>query len=167
MKAVLNYIEKVANKDVPVLIEGEKGTGKKMVARTIHDVGSRNVGPFIMIDCGSLLERDLDVKIFGEEKGSSFTNKIVDKGLIELAEGGTIYFNQIGELPLSLQAKLMPFFRDKAIQRINGNTSVRINARIIASSDENLKQLVDDRRFRSDIYLHLNIAFISIPPLSH
>jgi two-component system, NtrC family, response regulator len=165
MKAVLNHIGKVANKDVPVLIEGEQGTGKKMVARTIHDVSSRNTGPFIMIDCGSLSERDFDVKIFGEESGSSLTNKTAAKGLIELAKGGTIFFNQIGELALPFQAKLMPFFRDKAIQRPNRNTSIRINARIIASSDENLKQLVDDGKFRGDIYSHLNVVFISIPPL--
>jgi two-component system, NtrC family, response regulator len=154
IKKIFYIIQKIADKDVPVLIQGEMGTGKRIVAQTIHEISSRGEGPFVVIDCGSLSEHDFDGKFFG-----------AGKGYIELAQGGTIFFNKIGELALPLQARLTPFFREKAIQNRNNGTSTPINTRIIASTDIDLKQAMEDGNFRSEIFFHINTTSISVPAL--
>lgn len=165
MKDVFNTIKKVAHNNLPVLIVGEKGTGKKTVARTIHDLGPTNTGQFIVIDCGSLSEHDFDMKIFGRDGGKTLNGHTQKKGLIELAQGGTIYFNQIAELALPLQAKLISFFRDNTIMTSNNFMSTPINARIISSSDIDLASACNQDKFRKDIYYLINTISIQLPTL--
>jgi two-component system, NtrC family, response regulator len=154
IKKIFYIIQKIADKDVPVLIQGEMGTGKRIVAKTIHEISSRREKPFVVIDCGSFSEYDFDSKFVGGGKRH-----------IELAQGGTIFFNKIGQLALPLQAKLTPFFRDKIIQNRNDGTLTHINTRIIASTDIDLKQATEDGNFRSEIFFNINTTSISLPAL--
>ena len=165
MKLVFNDIRKVADTDIAVLIEGEKGTGKKTVAKTVHELSSNNRGPFIVIDCEAISEQGFDDVIFGTEKDSIKRDNKIQNGLIERAQGGTVFFNHIEELSLNQQGRLVPFFRDKIIYRIGGSTPIPISARIIASSEVHLKKAFEDKNFRSDIYFHINSITISLPPL--
>ena len=164
--SVLNMIERVSKFDANILIQGESGVGKTMFARMIHAKSKRVDGPLIEIDCGSIPENLLESELFGYEKGS-FTGadpkgKI---GLIEVADKGTLFLDEVGELPLHLQMKLLKVVQDKKITRIGGLKPIDVDFRLVTATNQNLKELVQEGRFREDLYYRLNVVDIHIPPL--
>jgi PAS domain S-box-containing protein len=166
MENVVNLIRKVSQVDSTVLIQGESGTGKGVVAKAIHRLSNRSKGPFIKINCGAIPENLLESELFGYEAGA-FTGaqKGGKRGLFELADEGTLFLDEIGELPLSLQVKLLQAIQDKHITRIGGNKSIPVNYRIIAATNRELAHLVKIREFREDLYYRLNVVPIHLPSL--
>jgi transcriptional regulator with GAF, ATPase, and Fis domain len=155
----------VAHVDSTVLILGETGTGKELIARAIHNLSSRKSRPLIKVNCAALPAQLIESELFGHEKGS-FTGA-TDKrtGKFELANGSTIFLDEIGELPLELQAKLLRVLQEKEIERIGGEKSIRVDVRIIAATNRNLEKEVAEGKFRSDLYYRLNIYPIELPAL--
>jgi PAS domain S-box-containing protein len=152
--------------DSTVLLSGESGVGKGVISRYIHNRSNRNEGPFIKIDCSAIPENLFESEVFGYEKGA-FTgaDKAGKKGLLELANGGTVFFDEIGDMPLHMQPKMLRAIQDREIVRVGGTEVIPINVRFIAATNRDLKQLVDNREFREDLYYRLNVVPISIPPL--
>ncbi|MFB0564806.1 MAG: sigma-54 interaction domain-containing protein [Candidatus Aminicenantaceae bacterium] len=162
---ILSLIEKVKNNDAPVFILGESGTGKELVARAIHFRGTRKRGKFVVVNCGAIPEHLLEAELFGYTRGS-FTGAIRSKpGIIEEAGGGTFFLDEIGDLPLHLQAKLLRLLQEKEIRRIGENTVRYIDVRIISATNKNIDKEVERRNFREDLYYRLKIITIEIPPL--
>ncbi|WP_248476838.1 sigma 54-interacting transcriptional regulator [Tepidibacter aestuarii] len=166
MKKILTLAVRVARVDSTVLIQGESGVGKGVISRLIHHNSSRKNKPFIKIDCGSIPESLLESELFGYEKGS-FTGAAKEGkiGLIELANEGTLFLDEIGELPLELQAKLLRVLQDREFLRIGGKKLISVDIRIIAATNKNLKKMIDDKKFREDLYYRLNVVPIFITPL--
>ena len=165
MKKVLNLVSKVAETDAPVLITGESGTGKGVIARLIHQLSPANDGPFLQINCAAIPETLLEAELFGYEKGA-FTGATHSKaGLFELAEGGTLFLDEIGDMPLSLQAKLLNVLQEKTIRRLGGLKEIKVNFRFISATNQNLEKMVEEGRFREDLFWRLNVIRINIPPL--
>lgn len=165
MKRVFSLIEKVAASDITVLIMGESGTGKELVATTIHYQSRRRDGPLVKINCAAIPEGLIESELFGHEKGA-FTGALKKKpGRFELATGGTIFLDEIGDLPLSAQAKLLRVLQDKTFERIGGTETIRVDVRIIAATNRNLKEEIKRGRFREDLFYRLNVIPLSIPPL--
>lgn len=165
MQEVFNSIRKVGNSEVPVLILGESGTGKEMAALGIHQVSSRKAGPFVAINCGAIPEALLESELFGHEKGS-FTGAHAQRaGRVETAEGGTLFLDEIGELPLSLQVKLLRFLQEKTIQRVGGRKEIPVNARVVAATNVDLKKAMAEGKFREDLYYRIAVITIKLPPL--
>jgi two-component system response regulator AtoC len=165
MQRVFSQIHHAAQRDANVLILGESGTGKGLVAETIHDLSPRRNGPFVKVNCTALSEGVLESELFGHEKGS-FTGAIRDKiGKFEYAHGGTLFLDEIGELPPWIQAKLLHAVEDKEIQRIGGNRIIRVDTRIMAATNINMNEQVKERRFRPDLYYRLNTIKILLPSL--
>jgi NtrC-family two-component system response regulator AlgB len=147
------------------LLTGESGTGKTMLATYIHRLSPRKDGPFVEVACTTLSEHLLESELFGHVRGS-FTGAIKDKpGRLEAAEGGTVFLDEIGDLPLALQVKLLRFLQEKTFERVGGAETIEINARIIAATNQNLEQFVREKRFREDLYYRLNVIEIRTPPL--
>jgi two-component system response regulator AtoC len=166
MKAVYEQIETLARtEDVTILIRGESGTGKELVASAIHYKSQRSKGPFIEINCASLPESLLESELFGYQKGAFTDAKQDKKGLFELADGGTIFLDEIGEIPLSLQVKLLRFLEKKQFKRLGSGKDLRVDARIIAATNRDLEKAIEEGHFRSDLYYRLNVVPISLPPL--
>jgi two-component system, NtrC family, response regulator len=155
----------VATTDVSVLINGESGTGKELVARAIHQHSNRNIGPFVVINCGAIPENLLESELFGHEKGSFTGAHIQRKGLIEMAQGGTLFLDEIGELPLGLQVKLLRFLQEQTIERVGGRVQIAINARVLAATNQDLQKAVAEGRYREDLYFRLGVITIALPPL--
>jgi len=165
MRAVYQLIEKVAPAPSSVLITGESGTGKELVARAIHNLSSRKDAPFISVNCAALSANLLESELFGHEKGA-FTNAIaMRKGRFELADFGTLFLDEIGEMHQSLQAKLLRVLQERSFERVGGNKSLQINVRILAATNKDLKDEVDNGNFREDLYYRLNVIHIHMPPL--
>ncbi|MCK8495373.1 sigma 54-interacting transcriptional regulator [Spirosoma sp. RP8] len=165
MQVVFTNISQVAPTDATVLILGETGTGKELVARAVHNLSSRKKRDIIKINCAALPAQLIESELFGHERGS-FTGATEKRiGKFELASGGTLFLDEIGELPLELQAKLLRAIQEKEIERIGGRGPIRIDARIIAATNRNLQQEVAEGRFRSDLYYRLNVFPIVVPPL--
>jgi len=163
--AVYQAIGLVLENDITVLLQGESGTGKDIVAQTIHDNSKRSAKPYIAINCGAIPRELVESELFGHEKGS-FTSADAQKiGKFELADGGTLFLDEIGELPLETQVKLLRAIQNKEIERVGGTGVIPINVRIIAATNQRLKQLVDAKQFRLDLYYRLNVFPISIPAL--
>lgn len=166
MRRVFSEIRKVANVDAPVMIGGDTGTGKEMVARAIHQRSARHDGPFIAVNCGALPDTLIHAELFGHEKGA-FTGAYKRKiGRIEAAQNGTIFLDEIGDLPLELQVYLLRFLEERTIERLGGNESLRVNARVIAATHVDLEKAVEEGRFREDLYYRLNVLNIQMPTLS-
>jgi PAS domain S-box-containing protein len=163
---VLTTASKVAKIGSTVLIEGESGTGKGIIANEIHRNGPRGKQPFIKINCGSIPEHLLESELFGYEKGA-FTGALPDghTGLFETASAGTILLDEISDLPLALQVKLLRVLQEKIITRIGSSKEIKVDTRIIAATNENLEQMVLEKKFRKDLYYRLNVVHIKIPPL--
>jgi two-component system NtrC family response regulator len=150
---------------VPVLITGESGTGKELVARAIHRKSTRSRGPFVAINCGAIPETLLESELFGYEKGA-FTGAVQQrKGRIESARGGTLLLDEIGDIPLGLQVKLLRFLQDHEIQRLGGKETIAVDARILAATNIDLQKAMSDGRFREDLYYRLCVVTIAIPAL--
>lgn len=165
MQEVYEQIERVAGNNVTVLIEGESGTGKELAANAIHEKSNRRDGPFVVINCGAIPENLLESELFGHEKGS-FTGATTTKpGKFEQAEGGTLFLDEIGELPLSLQVKLLRFLQDYQIERVGGKKPIKLDVRVLAATNRDLEEEVEAGRFRKDLFFRLNVVRISLPLL--
>jgi two-component system response regulator HydG len=158
-------IRKVAATGAPVLISGESGSGKELAAQAIHRVSSRVDGPFIAINCGAISPSLVHSELFGHERGS-FTGAVSDRrGLIEAADGGTIFLDEIGDLSLDLQTNLLRFLQEKTISRLGSARSLRVDARVVAASHVDLEKAVAAGRFREDLFYRLNVLTVAVPPL--
>ncbi|MCD4653829.1 sigma 54-interacting transcriptional regulator, partial [bacterium] len=165
MEKVFSLLNKVVETDTTVLLVGETGTGKELIARAIHKMSFRKANPFVIVDCGSIPSELLESELFGHEKGA-FTGAYDQKtGLFEIADSGTIFLDEIGSLPLPLQPKLLRVIQEKDIRRVGGTERINVNVRIIAASNKNLKELVNMGKFREDLYYRLSVFPIMIPPL--
>jgi transcriptional regulator with GAF, ATPase, and Fis domain len=165
MRAIQQVIEDIADTNATVLIGGESGVGKDLVARAIHAASARRDGPFVKVNCAALPAELLESELFGHEKGA-FTGAYRRKlGQFEYANGGTIYLDEIGELPLGLQAKLLHVLQDFRFGRIGGRDLIYVDARVIASTNRDLEVALRRREFREDLYYRLNVVEIHVPPL--
>ncbi len=165
MKEIFDIIADISYSNANVFITGESGTGKDLIARTIHFLSSRKSGAFIVINCAALPEDLLEAELFGYEKGA-FTSALSDKpGLFEVANGGTIFLDEISEMSSKLQAKLLNAIQNREIRRVGGIKSIKIDVRFIASSNKNIEKEVQEKRFREDLYYRLNVIRIHLPAL--
>jgi two-component system NtrC family response regulator len=165
MRNIFTIIQRVARTDATVLIEGESGTGKELIARAIHQRSRRRAAPFVAINCGAIPETLLESELFGHEKGAFTGAHIQRKGKLELADRGTLFLDEIGELSLLLQVKLLRFLQDRTIERVGGRDSIRLDLRIIAATNQDLKLQLQRGLFRQDLYYRLSVVTISVPPL--
>ncbi len=165
MKKVFSLIEKVSGSDSTVLVLGESGTGKELVATTIHYQSRRKDKPLIKVNCAALPEGLIESELFGHEKGA-FTGALKRKpGRFELADGGTIFLDEIGDLPLFTQSKILRVIQEKQFERIGGTATLTVDVRVIAATNKNLEKAVKSGRFREDLYYRLNVIPVNIPPL--
>ena len=163
---VRKMVDQVAPTEATVLILGESGTGKEVVARNIHYYSNRRNKPFVPINCGAIPRELLESELFGHEKGS-FTGAVgTRQGRFELAEGGTIFLDEIGDMPLSMQVKLLRVIQERSFERVGSNKSIRSDVRLVAATHRNLEQLIEDGQFREDLYYRLNVFPIEMPPLN-
>lgn len=165
MLQVYQLIEKVAPTHASVLITGESGTGKELVAKAIHIKSPRDTQPFIAVNCAALAENLLESELFGHEKGA-FTGAVaMRKGRFELADKGTIFLDEVGEIPLSLQAKLLRVLQEKTFERVGGGKTIEVDARIISATNKDLREEVAEGRFREDLFYRLNVIPVTLPAL--
>ncbi len=165
MHDVFSLVGKVKDNEIPVLVLGESGTGKELVAKAIHYNGKRKNGPFIVVNCASIPRDLLESELFGHEKGS-FTGAVQRRlGRFEQAGGGTVFLDEIGELDLSLQAKLLRVIQSKEFERVGGNETIKTDARVVSATNKDLKEEVKHKRFREDLYFRLSAFPIMLPPL--
>ena len=165
LKRIMEMVRQVAPLASPVLLLGETGTGKEMIASAIHNLSPRREGPFIKVNCGAIPETLIDSELFGHEKGS-FTGAIAQKrGRFERAHNGTIFLDEIGELPPDAQVRLLRVLQEKEIERVGGTDPIRVDIRIIAATHRNLETMLIDGEFREDLFFRLNVFPILIPPL--
>lgn len=165
IQRVFETIRRVSDSDIPVLIVGQSGTGKELVARAIHRQSARKNGPFVVINCGAIPENLLESELFGHEKGAFTGAHLQRKGRIETAQGGTLFLDEIGELPLALQVKLLRFLQEHQIERVGGREAINVDARVIAATNANLQKAMAEGRFREDLYYRLCGVTVAVPPL--
>jgi transcriptional regulator with PAS, ATPase and Fis domain len=165
MQHVFKLIRDVAATDVPVLVLGETGTGKELVAAAVHAESQRAGNLFVPVNCGALPEGIIESELFGHVKGA-FTGAVRDKkGRFEMAHGGTIFLDEIGDLPLSLQVKLLRVLQEGTFERVGGEETIKVNVRVISATNQDLRRLMSQGRFREDLYYRLNVAPVHLPPL--
>ncbi len=165
MQNLYEHIESVASLDTPVMILGKSGTGKEMVAKALHETGNRALKPFIKVNCAALSENILESELFGHVKGA-YTGAESDRiGRFESAHKGTLFLDEIGDLPLSVQIKLLRVLEEKIIQRVGTNESIPIDVRIITATNKNLEQLIEEKLFREDLFFRINVFPLTCPPL--
>ncbi len=164
-QAVVRGIQTVAPTDATVLVLGETGTGKELVARAIHELSSRRKGSFVKVNCAAIPASLLESELFGHEKGS-FTGAVAQKiGRFEVAHQGTLFLDEIGEMPLELQPKLLRAIQDQEFERVGGNRTIRTDVRFVAATNRDLKAMVDEGKFRADLYYRLHVFPLNVPPL--
>jgi DNA-binding NtrC family response regulator len=165
MRAVFEFLRVIGNSESTVLITGESGTGKEVTATLIHQNSRRKHHPFVAVSCALFSETLIESELFGHERGA-FTGAIKDRpGRFELAEGGTIFLDDIDDVPLSMQVKLLRVLQNRTIERLGGTRTVPVNVRVIAGSKRDLKQLVSEGKFREDLFYRLNVLPLTLPPL--
>ncbi len=165
LKRVVEMLREVSPMDTPVLLQGETGVGKEVIANAIHRMSRRKNGPFIQVNCGAIPETLIDSELFGHEKGA-FTGAINHKrGCFERADGGTIFLDEVGELPKQAQVRMLRVLQEKEIVRVGGSRQIKVNIRVIAATHQDLEEMVDNGRFRADLKYRLNVFPIKIPPL--
>ncbi|MGO3801779.1 MAG: sigma-54-dependent transcriptional regulator [Fusobacterium sp.] len=165
MKNIFSLVEKLKDVDLGVMITGESGTGKELIAKAIHYSGKRKDNNFVEINCAAIPESLLEEEFFGHKKGT-FTNAIADKvGKFEFADKGTIFLDEIGDMTLKLQGKLLRVLQEKKFNPLGSNETIETNVRVIAATNKNLKQLIQEGKFREDLYFRLNVVEIDLPPL--
>jgi len=165
MQAVFKTVEQVAPSRATVLITGESGTGKELIASAIHQNGPRADNPYIKVSCGALSENLLESELFGHEKGSFTGALFTRQGRFEIADGGTIFLDEIGDITPSTQVKLLGFLQDKKFERVGGNKTFSVDVRLIAATNKDLDKVVAEGAFRQDLYYRLNVITIKMPPL--
>jgi transcriptional regulator with GAF, ATPase, and Fis domain len=164
-RAVLNLIEMVAPVDSAVLIQGETGTGKELIARAIHEASPRRNHPFVALNCAAIPSALLESELFGHERGA-FTGACAQtKGRFQMADEGTLFLDEIGDMPLELQPKLLRVLQEREFERLGGAQTVRVNVRVVAATNHDLGQLVTRKLFRADLFYRLNVIPICLPPL--
>ncbi len=165
MQKVFQVIEKAAKSDAPVIIYGESGTGKELVARAVHRLGRRREGPFVQLNCAALNEALLESELFGHIKGA-FTGAVRHRlGRFEAADRGDIFLDEIGDIPLSIQIKLLRVLETKEFERVGENRPISVDVRIITATNKNLLELIADKKFREDFFFRINVIPVYIPPL--
>ncbi len=165
LRDVLNLIAKVAPADSTVLIRGESGTGKELAARAIHLNSPRRAKPFMAINCATLTETLIETELFGHEKGA-FTGAIaLKRGKLEVADGGTVFLDEVAELTPAIQAKLLRVLQEREFERLGGTHSIKVDVRIITATNQDLEQAIKEKRFRQDLYYRLNVVSVVMPPL--
>jgi transcriptional regulator with GAF, ATPase, and Fis domain len=165
MRQIFGLLERLGPTDATVLIGGETGTGKDLLARAIHDQSPRAKSPFIVVDCGAVVGTLIESELFGHEKGAFTGATATRHGAFELADGGTLFLDEIGELPLDLQPKLLRALESRSFRRVGGNQNLRVDIRVIAASKRNLKMEVERGKFREDLFFRLAVVPIELPPL--
>ncbi len=164
-RKTLEMVERASASDINVLLRGETGTGKEVIARSIHRLSNRKDKPFIVVDCSSIPEHLFESELFGHERGA-YTGATQRKlGLVELADGGTLFLDEIGEIPLTMQSKLLRFVETRSFRRVGGLREIKVDVRIISATNRNLKEMVRKGQFRSDLLYRINTMEIEIPPL--
>ena len=162
---VVKMAHQVAFSNSIVLIEGESGVGKEVIAREIHRYSPRREKPFIPINCASIPEHLLESELFGYEKGAFTGAMKTKKGIVEMASMGTLFIDEIGDIPMNIQVKILRFLEDRSFQRLGGNEIKKVDVRIVCASNQNLKKLVNDKKFREDLYYRISVFPLYIPPL--
>ena len=164
-QTVLEEIDMVARVDSAVLIQGETGTGKELIARAIHDAGPRRRNCFVAVNCAAIPSSLLESELFGHERGA-FTGAVTQRiGRFQAADHGTLFLDEIGDLPLELQPKLLRVLQEKQFERLGGGSSFQVDVRVVAATNQDLWRLVQDGKFRADLYYRLNVFPITLPPL--
>ena len=165
MQQIFDLIRRVADTNATVLVSGESGTGKELIARAIHQQSQRRVRPFVAVNCAAISEQLIESELFGHERGA-FTGAIEKRlGKFELANTGVLFLDEIGSLHLELQAKLLRVLQEREFERVGGSKTIRVDVRIVAASNQDLKQMVAERTFRDDLFYRLNVVPIHVPPL--
>ncbi|WP_136798981.1 sigma-54-dependent transcriptional regulator [Desulfosediminicola ganghwensis] len=165
MQDLLSLVHRAAPVEWPTLIRGETGTGKELVAKCIHLLGERKDGPFVEVNCAAVPESLFESELFGHEKGAFTGASNMRRGRFELADKGTLFLDEVGELPLQMQAKLLRALQEKTINRVGSETNLKIDVRVIAATNRDLKKMVAEGSFREDLYFRLNVLELFIPPL--
>ena len=165
MVKVFNLVRSVAGTSSTILVQGESGTGKELVAKAVHALSPRRDAPFVSVNCAALPENLLESELFGHMKGAFTDAHQTKKGLFETAHRGTLMLDEVGEMPLSMQVKLLRALQERKVRRVGANEEVDVDVRVIAATNRSLEELVRDRRFREDLYYRLNVIPILVPPL--
>jgi transcriptional regulator with GAF, ATPase, and Fis domain len=165
MREIYSLIEKIAPTDATVLLEGETGTGKDLVARSIHAHSRRKAGPFVVVDCGAVAGTLIESELFGHEKGAFTGASSARQGAFELAHGGTIFLDELGELSLDLQPKLLRVIEQRELRRVGGTRTIKVDLRVVAATKKDLKSEVEKGKFREDLFFRLSVVPITMPPL--
>jgi transcriptional regulator with GAF, ATPase, and Fis domain len=165
MKELIKNVFKVAGSDFPVLIEGETGSGKELVSRGIHECSGRKDSPFVVVNCGAISPELIESELFGHEKGAFTGATAQRRGAFEIAHGGSIFLDEIGELPLRLQPKLLRVLEQKEIKRVGGNNSILVDVRVLAATNRNMRKEVSGKNFRDDLYFRISTITLPVPPL--
>src|SRR5881409_1037451 len=166
MRRVFETIERVADTDVTVLVRGDSGTGKELVANALHYRSPRKSKPMVKMNCAALSRELVESELFGHERGA-FTGAIARReGKFEAADGGTLFLDEVGSMPLETQAKLLRAVQEKEVERVGGNTPIRVDVRLIAATNQDLESAVRAGRFREDLYYRLRVVELAIPPLA-
>ena len=165
MRAVFEFIRVIGNSDSTVLVTGESGTGKEVTATLIHQQSRRRAQPFVPVSCALFSESLIESELFGHERGA-FTGAVKDRpGRFELADGGTLFLDDIDDVPLSMQVKLLRVLQNRTVERLGGTRTVPVNVRVVAGSKRDLRQMVAEGKFREDLYYRLNVLPLTLPPL--
>jgi DNA-binding NtrC family response regulator len=165
MREIFGLVERIAPTDATVLIEGETGTGKDMIARTVHQLSHRKDGPFVVVDCGAVAGTLIESELFGHEKGSFTGATATRQGAFELASGGTVFLDELGELALDLQPRLLRVLEQRELRRVGGSKVIKVDLRIIAATRKDLRSEVEKGKFREDLFFRLNVVPIVAPSL--
>ncbi|MFQ5739843.1 MAG: sigma-54-dependent transcriptional regulator [Acidobacteriota bacterium] len=165
MQRIFDLVRKVADSDASVLITGESGTGKELIARTLHTHSSRKSGPFVPVDCAALPENLLESELFGHEKGAFTGAQKLKRGLLEMGQGGTVFLDEVGDLPLSLQPKLLRTLQERELRRIGGEKLIPIDIRLVSATSQELVEKSREGTFREELYYRLNVVNVLLPPL--
>jgi transcriptional regulator with PAS, ATPase and Fis domain len=166
MREALNFVRRVAASEATtILLEGENGTGKDLIAKTLHYQSLRQAEPFIAINCAAIPETLLESELFGYEKGAFTDARQQKRGIFELADKGTLFLDEVGEIPLMLQAKLLRVLEDQSFRRLGGLKDIQLDLRVVAATNKNLREAVKEGAFRQDLYFRLNVIQIVLPPM--
>jgi transcriptional regulator with PAS, ATPase and Fis domain len=166
MRHVFDLLERAAKNDVTVLLEGDSGTGKEVLAHALHQESARREGPFVVVDCGAVQPNLLESELFGHERGA-FTGAVAARaGAFEQANGGTIFLDEIGELPLEAQPKLLRALENRSFRRVGGTQTVQVDVRVVAATNRKLREAVRQREFREDLFYRLAVVHVTVPPLA-